>query len=109
MPPRARRRRCDHCHRLKDRADLIEGCNYLGWPMRVCEPCIEHQEKVANITGLMGLVVILAFFAWHLFLAAQIEQGRQLLCDGLRKASVWCEAGEQPPGGFQVHPVPGPR
>lgn len=72
-----RRRRCDHCNKLKH--DLIEGCNYLGWPMKVCEECIKIQETTVSVMGWFGLIVIVGFFMWHLFLAAQAEQGRQFL------------------------------
>jgi len=100
---------CDHCGQFKYQADLIKGYNYLGNPMRVCGPCIKNQEKTLMVTGWMGVIVIAAIFAWHLFLSAEIEQGRQFICNSFRKAAVWCEAGEQFPCGFQVHPIPGAR
>lgn len=104
-----RRRRCDHCDRLKDPSDLIEGYNYFGNPMRVCGLCIENQRKTVRVAGWMGLIAVAAIYVWHLFLSAQTEEGRQLFCDGFRKAAVWCKADEQISGGFQVHTIPGAR
>jgi len=102
-----RHRRCDHCDKLKH--DVIDGHNYLGWPMKVCVECVQHQETSVTVTFWFMVIIIVLVGVWELYLSAQIEQARQLLCDSPWKTVVRCEAGEQGPGGFEIHPVPRPR